>query len=161
MFLLRVRYTAGGETRSIADIRVHNRIGETYASVFRVGNTTQREMTSAQMALAEAMMTMEAVEGLMLRCADEIMTWSSRDRRPTEQERARSYALRSYLMRQSTRVVDRLFELSGGHAIYRQHPLQQIWRDVHAVSQHFALHYEFAMEVYGRALVGLPGGAMV
>jgi alkylation response protein AidB-like acyl-CoA dehydrogenase len=134
---------------------------ETRAPVFRVGNTTQREMTSAQMALAEAMMTMEAVEGLMLRCAEEIMTWSSRDQRPTEQERARYYALRSYLVRQSTRVVDRLFELSGGHAIYLQHPLQQIWRDVHAVSQHFALHFEFAMEVYGRTLVGLPGGAMV
>lgn len=129
--------------------------------VFTVGGASQREMTSAQMALAEAMMTMEAVEGLMLRCAEEIMTWPGRDRRPAEQERARYYALRSYLVRQSTRVVDRLFELSGGHAIYLQHPLQQIWRDVHAVSQHFALHYEFAMEVYGRTLVGLPGGAMV
>src|SRR5712692_7985009 len=124
--------------------------------------TPQQGMTTAQIALAEASTTLDAVEGLMLRCADEIMAVYSAERRiPTEQERARYYAWRSYMVRQATRVVDRVFELSGGHAIYLQHPLQRIWRDVHAVSQHFALHFEFAMEAYGRTLVGLPSGAMV
>ena len=55
---------------------------------------------------------------------------------PTEQERAWYYAWRGYIVRQATRVVDRLFELSGGHSIYLQHPLQRIWRDIHAASQH-------------------------
>jgi alkylation response protein AidB-like acyl-CoA dehydrogenase len=129
--------------------------------VFKIDGSSQREMSGAQTALAEAVTTMDAVEGMMLRCADEIMTWPERGRRPTEQERARYYAWRSYMVRQSARVVDRLFELSGGHALYLRHPLQQIWRDVHAVNQHFALHFEFAMEAYGRTLVGLPSGAMV
>jgi 3-hydroxy-9,10-secoandrosta-1,3,5(10)-triene-9,17-dione monooxygenase len=129
--------------------------------VFKIGGGSQREMSGAQTALAEAVTTMDAVEGMMLRCADEIMTWPDQGRRPTEQERARYYAWRSYMVRQSARVVDRLFELSGGHALYLRHPLQQIWRDVHAVNQHFALHFEFAMEAYGRTLVGLPSGAMV
>lgn len=134
---------------------------ETRVPIFRVNGSPQRDMTAAQMVLAEATTTMDAVEGMMLRCADEIMAWPSRERRPTEQERARYYAWRSYMVRQSVRVVDRLFELSGGHSIYLQHPLQQIWRDVHAVSQHLALHFEFAMEAYGRTLVGLPSGALV
>lgn len=92
--------------------------------VFKVGGASQREMSGPQTALAEAVTTMDAVEGMMLHCADEIMSWPDRGRRPTEQESARYYAWRSYMVRQSARVVDRLFELSGGHAIYLQHPLQ-------------------------------------
>jgi alkylation response protein AidB-like acyl-CoA dehydrogenase len=119
-------------------------------------------MSSAQMALAEATTTLDAVEGLMLRCAEEITAlYSQEDRVPTEQERARYYAWRGYMVRQATRVVDRLFELSGGHALYLRHPLQRIWRDVHAVSQHLGLNFEFAMEAYGRTLVGLPSGSLL
>jgi hypothetical protein len=32
---------------------------------------------------------------------------------------------------------------------------------VHATGQHLALHFEFAMEGYGRALVGQPCGMMM
>jgi 3-hydroxy-9,10-secoandrosta-1,3,5(10)-triene-9,17-dione monooxygenase len=135
---------------------------ETRVPIYMTGGTPQREMTSAQMALAEASTTLDAVEGLMLRYADELMAWYSPERRiPTEQERARYYAWRSYMVRQASRVVDRLFELSGGHSIYLQHPLQRIWRDVHAVGQHLGLHFEFSMEAYGRTLVGLPSGALM
>ena len=135
---------------------------ETRVQVYSTSGATQKEMSSAQIALAEASTTLDAVEGLMLRCAEEITTLSSQhSRRPTEQERARYYAWRSYIVRQSTRSVDRLFELSGGNAIYLHHPLQRIWRDVHAASQHLALHFETAMEGYGRTLVGLPSGVLV
>lgn len=39
--------------------------------------------------------------------------------------------------------------------------LQRIWRDVHATSQHLGLQFEFAMESYGRTLVGLPSGSLM
>ncbi len=129
--------------------------------IYRAPSTPQREMTSAQMALAEASTTLDAVEGLMLRCADEIMSYAYEPRTLSEEERARHFAWRSYMVRQAIRVVDRLFELSGGHSLYLKHPIQRIWRDVHAAGQHLALHFEFAMEAYGRALVGLPSGALV
>jgi 3-hydroxy-9,10-secoandrosta-1,3,5(10)-triene-9,17-dione monooxygenase len=135
---------------------------ETRVQVYSTSGAPQKEMSSAQMALAEATTTLDAVEGLMLRCADELMALCGPEQRLlTEQERARYYAWRGYMVRQATRVVDRLFELSGGHAIYLQHPLQRIWRDVHAVSQHLGLQFEFAMEAYGRTLVGLPSGVLV
>jgi 3-hydroxy-9,10-secoandrosta-1,3,5(10)-triene-9,17-dione monooxygenase len=135
---------------------------QTRVPIYTTSGTPQQEMTSAQMVLAEASTTLDAVEGLMLRCAEEIMALCGPERRVlTEQERARYYAWRSYMVRQATRVVDRLFELSGGHALYLRHPLQRIWRDVHAVSQHLGLHFEFAMEAYGRTLVGLPSGFLV
>lgn len=135
---------------------------ETRVQVYSTSGAPQKEMSSAQMALAEATTTLDAVEGLMLRCAEEITSlYGQEDRIPTEQERARYYAWRGYMVRQATRVVDRLFELSGGHSIYLQHPLQRIWRDVHAASQHLGLQFETAMEAYGRTLVGLPSGVLV
>ena len=135
---------------------------ETRVPIYLTSGTPQQAMTSAQMALAETATTLDAVEGLMLRCAEEIPAlYGHAQRQPTEQERARYYAWRSYIVRQAVHVVDRLFELSGGHAIYLQHPLQRIWRDVHAAGQHLGLQYEFAMEAYGRTLVGLPSGALV
>jgi alkylation response protein AidB-like acyl-CoA dehydrogenase len=129
--------------------------------IYSTSGTSQQGMASAQIALAETSTALDAVEGLMLRCADEIMSLTGEKRMPTEQERMRYYAWRSYMVRQSIRVVDRLFELSGGHALYLQHPLQRIWRDVHATGQHLALHFEFAMEGYGRTLVGLPSGMLM
>jgi 3-hydroxy-9,10-secoandrosta-1,3,5(10)-triene-9,17-dione monooxygenase len=129
--------------------------------IYSTSGTSQQGMASAQIALAETSTALDAVETLMLRCADDIMALSGDRLIPTEQERMRYYAWRSYMVRQSIRVVDRLFELSGGHALYLDHPLQRIWRDVHATGQHLALHFEFAMEGYGRALVGLPSGMMM
>ena len=97
-----------------------------------------------------------------LRCADQIMALADEDNlRLSEQERTRYYAWRGYMVRQAMRVVDRLFELSGGNALYLKQPLQRIWRDVHATNHHLGLHYEFAMEAYGRTLVGLPSGSLM
>ncbi|HEV8716715.1 MAG TPA: hypothetical protein VGX03_28340 [Candidatus Binatia bacterium] len=130
--------------------------------IYTTSATPQQEMPSAQIALAETSTSLDAAEGLLLRYADGIMALSSRGRWiPTEQERARYYAWRGYIVRQATRVVDRLFELSGGHALYLQHPLQRIWRDVHAVNQHVGHQFEFAMEAYGRTLVGLPSRSLL
>lgn len=129
--------------------------------IYSTSGTSQQGMASAQVALAETSTALDAVENLMLRCADEIMSLTDERRIPTELERMRYYAWRGYMVRQAIRVVDRLFELSGGHALYLQHPMQRIWRDVHATGQHLGLHFEFAMEGYGRALVGLPSGMLM
>jgi 3-hydroxy-9,10-secoandrosta-1,3,5(10)-triene-9,17-dione monooxygenase len=129
--------------------------------IYSTSGTSQQGMASAQIALAETSTALDAVENLMLRCADEITSLTDEKRVPTELERMRYYAWRSYMVRQAIRVVDRLFELSGGHALYLQHPMQRIWRDIHATGQHLGLHFEFAMEGYGRALVGLPSGMLM
>jgi 3-hydroxy-9,10-secoandrosta-1,3,5(10)-triene-9,17-dione monooxygenase len=122
----------------------------------------QQGMVSAQIALAESCTILDAVEALMLRYAEEVTTiFADGKRRPSEKERMKYYAWRGYMVRQSTYIVDRLFELSGGHALYLQHPMQRIWRDVHATNQHLGLHYDFALEGYGRTLVGLPSGSMM
>ena len=129
-------------------------------SIYGPSDTPPAGTASAHIALAEAVTTIDALEGLMLQCTDEIVSEYGQGKPvPTAQARAKYYAWRSYIVRQSTRVVDRLFELSGGRSLYLQHPVQRIWRDLHAVSQHIALHFESGMEAYGRTLVGLPSGS--
>ncbi|RMG54261.1 MAG: hypothetical protein D6723_05455 [Acidobacteria bacterium] len=121
----------------------------------------QKELGSAQMALAEAATTLDALENLMQRYADDVMVYGRERRLPSEEERARYYAWRSYMVRQAIHLVDRLFELSGGHSIFESHPIQRIWRDVHTAAQHVTLNFESSMEAYGRTLVGLPSQSIL
>lgn len=145
-----------------AAIAQFQQVIEKRVPVYVTSGTSQQGMASAQIALAEGCTTLDAVETLMLRYAEEVTSlFADGKRRPTEQERAKYFAWRGYMVRQSTHIVDRLFELSGGHSLYLSHPMQRTWRDVHATNQHLGLHYDFALEAYGRTLVGLPSGSLM
>ncbi|GAA2687520.1 3-hydroxy-9,10-secoandrosta-1,3,5(10)-triene-9,17-dione monooxygenase oxygenase subunit [Actinoplanes palleronii] len=52
-------------------------------------------------------------------------------------------------------AVDRLFENSGGRAIYSSHPMQRYWRDAHAGRVHAINDPERALSMYGRGEFGL------
>ncbi len=114
----------------------------------------QKETASAQILLAEVSARMDAVETLLYRYAQEVMAYA--ERLLSDSDRARFFAWRAYMVRQAVKAVDQVFDAAGGHAIFRTHPLQRIWRDVHTAAQHVALNYASAMEAYGRTLVGLP-----
>ena len=53
-------------------------------------------------------------------------------------------------------AVDRLFEASGGRAIFLQHPIQRAWRDVHAIRAHAGNNPDKAALIFGRSEFGLP-----
>jgi alkylation response protein AidB-like acyl-CoA dehydrogenase len=52
--------------------------------------------------------------------------------------------------------VNRLFEASGGHALFDSNAMQRFHRDVHAGSHQAALYWDSIGEAYGRAVFGLP-----
>jgi 3-hydroxy-9,10-secoandrosta-1,3,5(10)-triene-9,17-dione monooxygenase len=56
----------------------------------------------------------------------------------------------------ASRVVDRLFEASGGHAIFFNHPLQTRYQDIKAMMGHLGLSPNLPIRLYGAALLGLP-----
>jgi 3-hydroxy-9,10-secoandrosta-1,3,5(10)-triene-9,17-dione monooxygenase len=56
----------------------------------------------------------------------------------------------------SVHAVDRLFEASGGRAVYLNNPIQRAWRDVHAIRAHAGNNLEKAAAVFGRSEFGLP-----
>ena len=52
-------------------------------------------------------------------------------------------------------AVDRLFDLSGAHAILGDHAIQRHWRDLHAIGHH-AQWAAPALQIAGRDALGLP-----
>jgi 4-hydroxyphenylacetate 3-monooxygenase len=77
---------------------------------------------------------------------------------PDEDTSADSSAAGVYVQEVCTRLVDRLFAVSGGSAIRHDNPLQRFFRDAHVARAHFAAEYDAAAQAYGRYLLGLPGG---
>jgi len=53
-------------------------------------------------------------------------------------------------------ALDRLFEASGGRAIFLHNPLQRAWRDVHAIRAHAGNNPDRAAMIFGRSEFGLP-----
>ena len=53
-------------------------------------------------------------------------------------------------------VVDRLFTLCGGRALFLSSPMHRYFTDVHAVRAHFANRREKPARNYGAVQLGLP-----
>ena len=60
----------------------------------------------------------------------------------------------AYIVSLCARAVDRVFEASGGRALYETSPLQRGFRDMHAMTQHAATNLDDAGERYGQVLLG-------
>ena len=54
-------------------------------------------------------------------------------------------------VRLSVAAVSRLFEVSGGRAIYLDNPIQRAFRDVHAMRAHAVNNPEKGARVFGRS----------
>jgi 3-hydroxy-9,10-secoandrosta-1,3,5(10)-triene-9,17-dione monooxygenase len=59
----------------------------------------------------------------------------------------------AYVVDVCARAVDRLFRASGGRALYDHNPLQRLFRDMHAITQHAAVDLDAAGERYGKWLL--------
>jgi alkylation response protein AidB-like acyl-CoA dehydrogenase len=57
-----------------------------------------------------------------------------------------------HVMETSVSVVDAVFAMSGGHALYDSSPIQRCWRDIHAASHHVFYGDEDIAHL-GRALI--------
>ena len=64
----------------------------------------------------------------------------------------------AWAAQKSRQAASRVFEASGGSAIYDGQRMQQTFRDINAGAQHFAFTWDSAMTGYGRAAAGLKKG---
>jgi 3-hydroxy-9,10-secoandrosta-1,3,5(10)-triene-9,17-dione monooxygenase len=123
------------------------------ASALRGGQMAQ--LTGVQVRLAEATTEVWAARLIMHQDIQEILERARGNEVPTLEERLRARRNQAYVATLCIRVVNRLFEGSGGHALFEASPLQRFHRDVHAASHHVSLSWNTASEQYGRVLLGL------
>lgn len=64
----------------------------------------------------------------------------------------------AFAVQRARHAANRVFEVSGGSAIYDGNQMQRMFRDLNAGAQHFAFTWDRAMVTYGRALAGLKAG---
>ena len=123
-----------------------------------VSATSGEKMAQApgiQMQLSEASAEVWAARSIMQQDSLEIFSRARREEIPSLDDRVRYRRDQAYMTKLCVRAVDRLFETSGGHALFDSSALQRFHRDVHAASHHVALSWAAVAEQYGRVRLGL------
>jgi len=115
-----------------------------------------------QVRLAEATAEVDCARLLMQHDLQELLQRGARGEEIPMVDRLRYRRDHAYIARLAVRAVNRLFEVSGGGALYRDSPLQRAHRDVHAGSKQIALIWDTYAEQYGRVRLGLePTDAII
>jgi alkylation response protein AidB-like acyl-CoA dehydrogenase len=119
--------------------------------------TLQTEDPAAHFDIAEAAVRIETARLLLRHGVDFVRGCGEQNTSklsPLESARLRMY--KSHVVRLCVEAVDRLFAAGGGGALQQSHPLQRIWRDVHAVQAHAGLTWANHARNFGAQMVGLP-----
>ena len=109
-----------------------------------------------QLRLAEATAEVDAVRDRLLRCFADMMQLARTGQEIPLPHRARYRGEAAQAVAWSVHAVDRLFEVSGGRAIFLNNPIQRAWRDVHAMRAHAGNNPEKMAAIFGRSEFGLP-----
>jgi 3-hydroxy-9,10-secoandrosta-1,3,5(10)-triene-9,17-dione monooxygenase len=109
-----------------------------------------------QLRLAEASAEVDAARVLLRHIVDRVLEKGRRSEAFSELERVRVQRDRAFVVRLCMQAVNRLFDVSGGHALFLSEPLQRFHRDAQAVSHRAGLMLETVGPVYGRVALGTP-----
>jgi 3-hydroxy-9,10-secoandrosta-1,3,5(10)-triene-9,17-dione monooxygenase len=109
-----------------------------------------------QFRLAEATSEVNAARDRLLRCFEDMLQRARSGQAIPLEHRARYRWEAAQAVAWSVHVVDRLFEASGGRAIFLNNPIQRAWRDVHAMRAHAGNNPDKMAAIFGRSEFGLP-----
>jgi 3-hydroxy-9,10-secoandrosta-1,3,5(10)-triene-9,17-dione monooxygenase len=114
------------------------------------------EIQYIQIRLGKAAAEAWAARSKMRQDCQEIFSRARRDEMPTMDDRTRYRRDQAYVAKLSVQAINRLFEVSGGHALFDSSAIQRFHRDAHAASHHVGLAWNTVVEQYGRVRLGLP-----
>lgn len=121
------------------------------------GTTTrQGEKPAAQMRLARADMEVRSAEVLLRDAARQVMVVANQGSPSTAEQRIHLRVQIAWVMDACRRAVREVCEASGSSAHALDNPLQRALRDVNVMASHVVYDLDLALELQGRALVGLP-----
>jgi 3-hydroxy-9,10-secoandrosta-1,3,5(10)-triene-9,17-dione monooxygenase len=132
---------------------------DTYAKGFagclkNLGDTELAAQSATMARAGHAAADIDAAFALVLEDAKGIDEAAS-PKQLTDLQKARVPRNWSYAAQTTRRSVGRIFEATGGTAVYDGSDIQRSWRDINAAAQHYAFIWDNAMVDYGRALLGL------
>ena len=111
--------------------------------------------------LSQAAAEVDAAYALMERDVREILQRGENGAGFDTLERARYRRDKAFVTQLCLQSVNRLFDLSGGHALFDSAPLQRFHRDAQAAAHRDTLIMDLGGQQYGRVALGLePDGAI-
>ena len=105
--------------------------------------------------LSQASAESDAARALMDRDIHDILRKAKEGEAFTPLERARFRRDKAFITQLCLQAVNRLFDLSGGHALFDSVSLQRFHRDAHAVAHRDGLIMDLGGQQYGRVALGL------
>ncbi len=115
----------------------------------------QSESSAFQVQIAEAAMKLHAAQLLIANTADMVDHYASQGELISLGGRTQCRAAAAYAGTQITDAINILTSAHGAGSFSALNPLQRIWRDANISTRHTALLHPVAMEVHGRALLGV------
>lgn len=113
-----------------------------------------RERDVAQATVARAQALTASAQCYLHHAAGEIWATVNRGEHVPLDQRARARLATVHAAQVAAEAVRLCYQAAGGTALYRRHPLQRLFRDAHAATQHWVLNPS-GYETVGRVLFGL------
>jgi 3-hydroxy-9,10-secoandrosta-1,3,5(10)-triene-9,17-dione monooxygenase len=123
----------------------------------RISTADQSKMEldpTVQEVAARATAELHAVRCVLAADMGAMMEAARRGERVSIEDRVRYRYASSEVVDRCVAVVDRLFENSGGRAIFTDHPMNRLFQDAHAARAHYANNPARPGRNLGRVLLG-------
>jgi alkylation response protein AidB-like acyl-CoA dehydrogenase len=131
--------------------------GSTDEFVSRTKATPSRDRgpdsAAIQIRLAEASAEVDAARTLFRSDVREILDKGDEGRSFSDLDRARYLRDKAFISKLCLAAINRLFEASGGHALFLTEAMQRFHRDAHALSHRDLMMLDLAGQNYGRLLL--------
>ncbi len=120
--------------------------------------TPLRDRPSVQTAVAQAEAAMSSARAYLYDAVENVWNTVCNGDADPGRKIAQARLAITHAIRESVRAVDLLFEAAGTTAVYRSHPIERIYRDIHVAAKHLAGQTS-NIDMAGQALLGLkPAG---
>ncbi len=121
---------------------------------FTYARVKQSENVGTQQRLSETALEIDMAAMLLERCYDDLDTFAGDGRVPIE-TKSRMRRDTAFAVNLCFRAINRLYEVSGAHALSSDGEQQRRWRDAHAIASQPNFHWDFEAETWGRIKMGL------
>jgi 3-hydroxy-9,10-secoandrosta-1,3,5(10)-triene-9,17-dione monooxygenase len=146
-------WTLASPIVGLAQGAVDEFIERTAASTSR-GRTA--ETVPVQLRLAESAAEADAARLIMRTDCQEMLARAAAEEDFPSLVRTKYNRNRAFCVKLTMRAINRLFEASGGHALFDSEPIQRIHRDAHAASHRTGLIFDLGGgDQWGKAALGL------